>query len=337
MSKDIDKAIKTIQSAKDQGLIDDKQASELTNQAIRGMIGGGATKSEAGTTTEEVKELTETAGANNAAVTVSRPTGETVGVDARSSESNRSFIIEATGRQPEDRAFSPATSDKSGVTRLSVRVPRLPAGGAVRWIVPADQRGRIDLAGTSARTGENVDVHGIRAGLSAVDVEAVDAGGTPVESIKFRLSVPQFVTVDEEKLAFEQALTDMHVGHLKSEILAEARRTSEHLLRSANVRLIWQVPPMAEVLPAHVPPGQVVALTLRGGRRRMRAWRAVPIRRLASDLACRTRRSTFIRVPTTTPFPVVIRLGWIRRPTRSSSSWLHRTSATRRWKRSPPR
>ncbi|GAA0661177.1 hypothetical protein GCM10009535_45880 [Streptomyces thermocarboxydovorans] len=39
MSKDIDKAMKTIQSAKQTGLIDDKQAGDLTESAIRGMIG----------------------------------------------------------------------------------------------------------------------------------------------------------------------------------------------------------------------------------------------------------------------------------------------------------
>src|SRR5262249_9858671 len=121
-----------------------------------------------------------------------------------------------------------------------------------------------DLGGATARTGESVEVHGIRPGLSAVDVDVLDVGGTSVESIKFRLSVPQFVTINEDKAPFEQALTAMHIDHLKGPILDEARQTSEYLLRTANVRLIWQIPPMAETVPVHMPANQVVAVTLRG-------------------------------------------------------------------------
>ncbi|WP_406346159.1 helix-hairpin-helix domain-containing protein [Streptomyces sp. NBC_00648] len=83
MSKDIDKAIKTIETAKSKGLIDDAKASELTSTAIRGMVGAGATNPESATSAKEVKELTETAGANNAAVRVTQPTGEKVDIDAR--------------------------------------------------------------------------------------------------------------------------------------------------------------------------------------------------------------------------------------------------------------
>jgi hypothetical protein len=75
--------MKTIQSAKAQGLIDDKQAGALTETAIRGMVGAGTTNPPNATTTQEVKELTEKAGEQNAAVKMTRPTGEQVEVDAR--------------------------------------------------------------------------------------------------------------------------------------------------------------------------------------------------------------------------------------------------------------
>lgn len=264
MAKDIDKAMKSIQTAKSQGLITEKQAGELTEAAIRGMVGAGTTNPPNATTTDEVKQLTETAGDNSAAVSVTRPTGEKVEVDARGAESSRSFVVERSGDKPQDRAFGPAANDKTGRLRMSVKVPKLPSGGTIRWSVPPDQRGRINLAGVDVRTGENVEVHGIQPGLSAVDVAAVNAGGTTVESIKFRLSVPQFVTVDEEKAPFEQVLADMHVDHLKGGIVDEARKVCEHLLRTANVRLVWRIAPSAEALPAHVPANQVVALTVRG-------------------------------------------------------------------------
>ncbi|MEU8526412.1 helix-hairpin-helix domain-containing protein [Streptomyces sp. NPDC048629] len=83
MSKDIDKALKTIKAAKADKLIGDKQAAELAGTAIRGMVGAGATNPESSTTNREVKELTDAAGENNAAVTVTRPTGEKIDVDAR--------------------------------------------------------------------------------------------------------------------------------------------------------------------------------------------------------------------------------------------------------------
>jgi len=82
MSKDIDKAMKTIQTAKSQGLINDEQAKNLTDAAIRGMIGAGTTNPPQATTTDEVKDITDTAGKNNAAVSLTRPTGERVDVDA---------------------------------------------------------------------------------------------------------------------------------------------------------------------------------------------------------------------------------------------------------------
>ena len=264
MSKDIDKAMKTIQAAKAQGLIDDGQAAALSETAIRGMVGAGTTNPKESSTTADVEQLTRTAGSEQAAVSVTRPTGEKVEVDARGNESSRSFIIENSGHLPQDRAFSPAANDKTGIARLSVRVPKLPPSGTIRWSVPTSQSGRLNLAGVTSRTGENVEVYGVQAGLTAVDVEALDATGNLLESIKFQLSVPQFVTIDEEQAPFDQALTDLSVDHLKTPILQEARRTCEHLLRAANVRMIWRVAPMAETLPTHIPVSQVVTLTLRG-------------------------------------------------------------------------
>lgn len=83
MAKDIDKAMRTIESAKAQGLINDSQAAQLTETAIRGMVGAGTTNAPSATTPNEVRELTETAGQQGAAVALTRPSGERVAVDAR--------------------------------------------------------------------------------------------------------------------------------------------------------------------------------------------------------------------------------------------------------------
>ena len=57
MSQDIDKALKTIQSAKTQGLLDDKQAAQLTEKAISAMVGAGTTNPPEATSTEQVEEI----------------------------------------------------------------------------------------------------------------------------------------------------------------------------------------------------------------------------------------------------------------------------------------
>ncbi len=83
MAKDIDKSMRTIKAAKDSGLITDKQAEELTQSAIRGMIGGGTEAPAKPMTTDEVTKLANTAGKNDASISVSRPGGEKVSVDAQ--------------------------------------------------------------------------------------------------------------------------------------------------------------------------------------------------------------------------------------------------------------
>lgn len=83
IAKDIDKAMRTIQTARSQGLINEQQAAQLTETAIRGMVGAGTTNPPSSTTTDEVKELTETAGKNKAALKMTGPSGEQVEVNAR--------------------------------------------------------------------------------------------------------------------------------------------------------------------------------------------------------------------------------------------------------------
>lgn len=86
MVKDVDKAMKTIETARKQGLINDKQASKLTESAISGLIGAGTTNPPKATSNDEVEGLTRTAGKNKAALKISRPTGEQIEVDAKTDD-----------------------------------------------------------------------------------------------------------------------------------------------------------------------------------------------------------------------------------------------------------
>ncbi len=134
MAKDIDKAIKTIQTAKAQGLISEQQAGALTEAAIRGMVGAGTTNPPSSTTTEEVKELTETAGENSAAVSVTRPTGERVDVDARSATPEVTLAsltgdVSKEAKKLPSRSGSQATQAWETLAPIAARDPSACAAG----------------------------------------------------------------------------------------------------------------------------------------------------------------------------------------------------------------
>jgi hypothetical protein len=84
MTRDIDRSLETIQRARQADLINAEQASALTESAIRGMIGGGTQEAAKPVTTGEVERLTRTVGANDASVSVTRPGGENISVNANS-------------------------------------------------------------------------------------------------------------------------------------------------------------------------------------------------------------------------------------------------------------
>jgi len=260
MAKDVDKAMRTIQQAKNAGLINDEQAQTLAGTAIRGMIGAGTTNPPKSTSTEEVAKLTETAGANKAAVKVSRPTGEQVEVDARASEdSSRPIIIlDGNTSSAEQRAFNPTSGSKSLIIQVGAIFKNAPAGSRLRWSSPGGGAIKIDNPGA-----EKTRVRGIKPGIHDLDVELLDASGTRIASMKLKLSVPQCVRVVESAADFDAALADAQLAGQKAGVVAEMKRVVEHLLAKANVRVFWQVGGLAEAVPTHVPATHVVVATLK--------------------------------------------------------------------------
>ncbi len=259
MSKDIDKAVKTIGEAKDKGLITDDQASKLTETAIRGMVGGGATNPPAASTTDEVKQLTETAGTNNAAVKVTRPTGEQVEVDARrgAEDSARPVIIldDATNKA-ETRAFNPATNDLSGIVTVGARFNNAPAGSTLRWSSPTP--GVLTIDSPSSPTTQ---VRGLVPGLHDLDVELLDAAGIRIASMKLAMSVPQFVKVVEDA-GLDAGLTSLGLLAHKADIIGHARDVALSVLGTSNVRVCWQAGGRTDAVPAHIPAANVMEVNL---------------------------------------------------------------------------
>lgn len=269
MSKDIDKAIKTIGAAKSQGLIDDKQAASLTETAIRGMVGAGTTNPKESTTISDVETITKTAGAEKAAVSVTRPTGEKVEVDARGTgrdDTSRPVImLSGDTATPELRSFRPGAGDKTLVVEVAATHRGAPDGARLRWSSPS--AGALSVDNPDA---ERTKVRGVRPGTHDLDVELLDAGGTRIASMKLKMSVPQCVRVAEDAAAFDQMLSDSQITGQKNAVVDHMKQVVEHVLSRANTRVFWQLGGLSETVPAHVPAGHVVVATVRdkdpGGR-----------------------------------------------------------------------
>jgi hypothetical protein len=265
MSKDIDKAMRTIQSAKESGLITEAQAQELSKNAINGMIGGGAKpgEDEKLTSVPEVKEAIQRASDSpGGEVNLSRATAsgrENLGVKIPGADSTRSWIIEPADKKAwaKARAFGPGADggNKSGTTKLTVRTRPIPEGGSVRWSRPPDQAGRYTLKGGAlVQSGLTADITGIQPGISAIDFDVFDADGNSLESQKYPLCIPQFITVDVDA-AFTTLLTGYSLIDLEiQQVLEAAREVCNTVWQHANMRTIWLT--LGDTLPAQFRAGQ---------------------------------------------------------------------------------
>ncbi len=262
MGRDIDKAVEKIKAAKAEGLITGESAGKLIEQALQAMIGGGAGPKADPMTTKDVKDLTEAAGKNDASVSLRRPSGERVDVDASDGtlEDASSPVIDLTpdGRQPATRAFFPNTAvGKSGVISLKAIVRNPPSGASVEWhTLDADA---IEIQSPSSM---QTKVLAKRPGTTDMTFALKNAQGTRIGSFRIPLSVPQFVTVDEDQTAFDQALADLQMGDVKSALLDVAKATCDHLLATSNVRTVWVVN-LGESVPSHVPANRITRVTIR--------------------------------------------------------------------------
>jgi len=264
MAKDIDKTMRSIESARQQGLLTDDQARTLTQSALQSMIGGGPATEPKPMSTADVGSLTQTAGANAAQVKVSRPGGEQVEVDARPASRDadaapRPRIVFDTGTaSAERRAFQPATHDISGAIDAGIEVPNAPPGLTVRW-TPAEPEA-VEVLGAQAQVTRLL---GKRPGLTRVDVAVFD-GGTAIATSRLQLCVPQFVSVSEDAGAFDGVLAQLKIDTRKVDVLKKAREVCRHLLRTANARTVWLMAPFNEKLPAHLAANRVTRATIKG-------------------------------------------------------------------------
>lgn len=172
-------------------------------------------------------------------------------------------IIILTGHSADARAFYPSRNDKSGEIELTARARNAPAGSTIHWTIPPGGGGAAPYAITAPNAG-TTRIRALRSGLHELDVTLRDGGGARLASVKLDLSIPQFVTIDEDAAAFDGVLANMMLDHLKHDVLRIMKGVCDHLLRTANVRTIWRMAPFNETLPAHLPAANVTTATIKG-------------------------------------------------------------------------
>lgn len=271
MARDIDKAMRTIDTAKQSGLITEAQAQELTRHAIGGMIGAGAEdKPKPIATADEARKIADSAAANKADITVKRADGESV--EARTLEQRAGPQVETEivldGNSADLRTFRSSANDKTGRIRATAVVSAAPAGATFEWR-PNDPA-RIQAVTPNAGTTELV---ALRRGITSVTFSVRDSTGSTKRFAHMDLSVPMFVHVTEFSGAayanhgpavadphrFDTVLAQFNLGTQRNAVLQTARLVAEFLLRKANVRLIWDLAPFNEKLPAQFAAGGAAA------------------------------------------------------------------------------
>ncbi|WP_460070494.1 hypothetical protein [Streptomyces sp. YKOK-I1] len=256
-----DQKLASIQKAKDAGLTSPEQANQQATSVLQAMNPGGAAAEAPHANPAINAAITAAKDMPGSMIEASTEEGSTKVTLGEKTDSSRPFIIEV-GAGPALRAFGPS-HDITGVTRLSVRSTRLPAGTPLRWSIPPTETGKYTITQTQSVAGvSEAVITGVRPGLTAIDVDAIDgsAPGTN-ESIKFPLSIPQFITIDDQNAQLDAFMTANNFTAVQDAILAEARAVAEQiLLGQANVRLIWKS--TGARVPATVPASMVTRMTI---------------------------------------------------------------------------
>jgi hypothetical protein len=251
-----DQKLATIQRAKEKGLANDAEAAAQTKEVLSSMnpdMPKGEAPHENPAINSAINAAKSIPGSSIEANTGEGLVKVTMGGDKEDSKTDPLIIdVNVTGAL---RAFEPG-KNFTGKTKLSVRGKNLPSGAQLRWSIPTSEAGKYSITQRVTASGiSEVEITGIKPGMTEIDVEALDAG-VVIASIKYQLSIPQFITIDDSNPTFDAFVTANMFQAIQSSILDEARTVIERLLLSeANVRLLWAS--KGGVVPAHIPVAMV--------------------------------------------------------------------------------
>jgi hypothetical protein len=130
-------------------------------------------------------------------------------------------------------------------------VSAYPSDAKFHW-VKGDNRFDMVLQTPFAASTE---VDGLTPGLTSLNFEAIfrapGAATVTTQTTTVNLCVPQFVHMTERP-TFNAFLAEVGLSGDRDTLLKEMRDTANFLLRDINVRIVWDLPPFSEALPAHL-------------------------------------------------------------------------------------
>ena len=248
-----------IKNAKDKGLTTEQEAAAQTKAALAAMNPDAASVRRTHTNTAINSAIEAAKSVPGSTIEAANSEGSakvTLGKD----DDTRPLILDVvTGGTA--RTFG-NRNDLTGVTKLSVRGKNLPSGSTLRWSVPPAAAGRYTITQTTTSGTSEVTISGVQPGRTDIDVEAVDAGGVVIASMKLPLSIPQFFRIDDAHADLDTFMTNNDLGAIEGPIMIEARSVTELLIHdAANVRIVWASKGTA--VPAHVPAAMVTTARIR--------------------------------------------------------------------------
>jgi hypothetical protein len=250
-TKTADQKLATIERAKQKGLTSEDEAASQAKEVLRSMnpdTAKGQAPHENAAINSAISAAKDVPGS-----TIEANTGEgAVRVQLGSKEDTDKPLIIEVNVTPALRAFGPKTNF-TGKTKLSVRGKNLAAGAQLKWSIPNTEVGKYTITQSVTASGvSEVEISGIQPGITNIDVEALNSGAAANPSVKYQLSIPQFITVDDNNLFFDSFFGDNNIFAIRGPIMDEAKAVIDRLLLSeANVRLIFAS--TGAVVPAHIP------------------------------------------------------------------------------------
>lgn len=160
------------------------------------------------------------------------------------------------------RAFGPP-GNITGKTTLSVKPSNsnVPEGSTLRWVIPAGETGKYTITQQMRGVISEVEITGIQPGISNIAIQLIEPGGAIIASQIHPLSIPQFITIDDQNAKFGAFITARNLQAIAEPILDQAREVIALLLqKEANVRLIWKS--KGTVVPVHIPANLITTLII---------------------------------------------------------------------------
>jgi hypothetical protein len=251
-TKSADQKLASIQRAKEKGLATDAEAATQAKEVLSAM-NPDTPKGEAPHENAAINSAISTA-KDVPGSTIEANTGEgavKVSIGGAKDDSDKPLIIDVSVT-PELRSFGPRTN-LTGKTKLSVKPKNLPDGTTLSWHIPTTETGKYTITQSTNASGVcEVEITGIRPGLTKIAVAALNSGLADPPSQVHALSIPQFVAVDDNNTMIDAFFNDNNFFPIRKPILDEARKVIDLLLLSeANVRLVWSS--SGATIPAHIP------------------------------------------------------------------------------------